>query len=60
MVTTNFPETADVETSSDDYASRFAGDIGAWLLKVQEEATLTMLAPYPNGKILDVDLSGKN
>lgn len=50
----NFPETADIETSSDDYASRFAGEIGAWLLKVQEEATLKMLAAYPNAKILDV------
>jgi ubiquinone/menaquinone biosynthesis C-methylase UbiE len=50
----NFPETADIETSSDDYASRFAGEIGAWLLQVQEAATLQMLAPYPNAKILDV------
>ncbi len=50
----NFPETADIETSSDDYASRFAGEVGAWLLKVQEEATLNMLAAYPNAKILDV------
>ena len=54
MVTTNFPETADIETSSDDYASRFAGNIGAWLLKIQEEATLKMLVPHPNAKILDV------
>ncbi|NEO98904.1 MAG: class I SAM-dependent methyltransferase [Symploca sp. SIO2E9] len=55
MVSTSvFPETADIETSSDDYASRFAGEIGAWLLKVQEEATLKMLAPYPNAKVLDV------
>ena len=50
----NFPETADIETSSDDYASRFAGEVGAWLLKVQEEATLNMLAAYPNAKILEV------
>lgn len=52
--TNNFPETADIETSSDDYASRFAGEIGAWLLKVQEEATLKMLEGYPNATILDV------
>lgn len=52
--TNNFPETADIETSSDDYASRFSGEIGAWLLKVQEEATLKMLADYPNATILDV------
>lgn len=52
--TNNFPETADIETSSDDYASRFSGEIGAWLLKVQEEATLKMLADYPQATILDV------
>lgn len=50
----NFPETADIETASNDYALRFSGEIGAWLLKVQEEATLRMLAPYPNAKVLDV------
>ncbi|NEO30250.1 MAG: class I SAM-dependent methyltransferase [Symploca sp. SIO3C6] len=54
LATTGFPETADIETSSEDYASRFAGEIGAWFLKVQEEATLKMLAPYPNAKVLDV------
>ena len=37
MVTSNsFPETADIETSSEDYATRFAGKIGAWLLQVQQ------------------------
>lgn len=41
----SFPETADIETASNDYALRFSGEIGAWLLKVQEEATLRMLAP---------------
>jgi 2-polyprenyl-3-methyl-5-hydroxy-6-metoxy-1,4-benzoquinol methylase len=50
----NFPETADIETSSEDYASRFAGAIGAWLLQVQENATLQMLSPYPGATILDV------
>ncbi|NEO49979.1 MAG: class I SAM-dependent methyltransferase, partial [Moorea sp. SIO4A3] len=55
MVSTgDFPETADIETSSEDYASRFAGEIGAWLLKVQEDATLKMLTPYPKATILDV------
>lgn len=50
----NFPETADIETSSEDYASRFAGATGTWLLKVQESATLTMLSHYPGATILDV------
>jgi SAM-dependent methyltransferase len=49
-----FPETADIETSSEAYARRFAGDIGAWFLKIQEETTLRMLAPYPHAKVLDV------
>ena len=50
----NFSEIADIETSSDNYASRFAGAIGTWLLKIQEEVTLKMLASHPNSTILDV------
>jgi 2-polyprenyl-3-methyl-5-hydroxy-6-metoxy-1,4-benzoquinol methylase len=49
-----FSETADIETSSDEYASRFSGEIGKWFLKIQEEATLGMLAPFPQATILDV------
>lgn len=49
-----FPETADIETSSDDYATRFSGDVGAWFLKLQEQATLKLLKPYPGATILDV------
>lgn len=55
MITTEpFPETADIETSSDAYASRFAGPIGKWLLQVQSEATLELLQPYPKSSILEV------
>lgn len=50
----DFPETADIETSSENYATRFAGKIGAWLLHVQEAATLKMLADYPQARVLDV------
>ncbi len=49
-----FPETADIETSSEDYASRFSGAIGKWLLSVQEKGTLKMLAGHPNATVLDV------
>lgn len=49
-----FSETADIETSSDGYAARFAGGVGAWFLQVQERATLNMLAPYPGATVLDV------
>jgi SAM-dependent methyltransferase len=37
---------ADVETASDDYATRFTGPAGAWLLKVQERALLNLLDRY--------------
>jgi ubiquinone/menaquinone biosynthesis C-methylase UbiE len=49
-----FLETADIETSSGDYASRFAGEVGRWFLQVQEAATLELLAPYPGAATLDV------
>jgi ubiquinone/menaquinone biosynthesis C-methylase UbiE len=49
-----FIETADIETSSDDYARRFAGEIGAWFLKTQEQATLQLLEPYRGGSVVDV------
>ena len=50
----DFPETADIETASDDYASRFSGKVGAWLLRVQEEATLHLLEPHVGARVLDV------
>ncbi|UCE64756.1 MAG: class I SAM-dependent methyltransferase [Nitrospirota bacterium] len=52
MVT--IPEPADIETSSEEYAKRFAGDVGKWFLQIQEEATLKLLSPYRNATILDV------
>lgn len=50
----SFPETADIETSSEEYARRFSGEVGEWFLKIQEEVTLKMLAPYASANILDV------
>jgi ubiquinone/menaquinone biosynthesis C-methylase UbiE len=47
-------ETADIETSSDDYARRFAGAAGEWFLSIQSAATLRMLAAHPNARVLDV------
>lgn len=50
-----FPETADIETSTDDYATRYAGAIGAWLLAVQERIARRLLgSPPPQGTLLDV------
>ena len=54
VATDGFPETADIETSSEDYGTRFAGAIGTWLLYVQEVATLKMLSAYPGARVLDV------
>jgi 2-polyprenyl-3-methyl-5-hydroxy-6-metoxy-1,4-benzoquinol methylase len=50
----DYLETADIETSSEDYAGRFSGAVGAWFLKVQEEATLRMLAPHRGASVLEV------
>ena len=47
-------EDADVETSSDAYALRFAGPVGRWFLDVQAQATLDLLAPWPRARVLDV------
>jgi 2-polyprenyl-3-methyl-5-hydroxy-6-metoxy-1,4-benzoquinol methylase len=44
----------DVEVSTEDYARRFAGPTGAWFLRVQADATLRMLRPWPGATILDV------
>lgn len=50
----DFSETYDIFTSSDDYARRFAGPVGEWMLGVQMRATLRMLSPYPGASVLDV------
>lgn len=47
-------ETADIESSSDDYARRFAGPSGAWMLAVQERGFRDMLAGQAGVTILDV------
>lgn len=47
-------EDADVETSSEDYARRFAGPVGRWFLDVQARTTLALLAPWPRASVVDV------
>jgi 2-polyprenyl-3-methyl-5-hydroxy-6-metoxy-1,4-benzoquinol methylase len=49
-----FPERADIETSSDDYAGRFKGPVGEWFLAVQERVTLSMLDSANPKAVLDV------
>ena len=47
-------DSPDIVTASDDYASRFKGEAGAWFLKIQEDAVLRMLPPFKGASILDV------
>ena len=47
-------ETADIETSSADYASRFSGPVGAWMLEVQERAVRELLGAPGGRTLLDV------
>ena len=48
------PEDADVETSSEGYARRFAGPVGRFFLERQAEATLDLLRPFAGASVLDV------
>jgi 2-polyprenyl-3-methyl-5-hydroxy-6-metoxy-1,4-benzoquinol methylase len=47
-------EPADIETASDDYARRFAGAVGAWMLNIQESIVLRFLRQGSISTILDV------
>lgn len=48
-------EDADIATSSEDYARRFAGDVGRWFLETQSRLALELLRPLPAGaSVLDV------
>ena len=47
-------ETPDIETSSDAYAQRFSGQVGAWFLRIQEQVILNMLNRWPGASILEV------
>lgn len=47
-------ENADIETASDDYATRFAGDVGSYFLKIQIDKVLKIVKRYNSPSILDV------
>lgn len=52
---TAYPDAPDIESSTQDYASRFRGPVGAWFLKCQADATRKLL----NGDNLNVlDVGG--
>jgi len=47
-------EDADVETSSEAYARRFAGPVGAFFQESQAAAVRALVAPWPRASILEV------
>ncbi len=47
-------EESDLVTATDDYAARFAGQVGRWMLDVQQTAILPWIETVPAGRILDV------
>jgi ubiquinone/menaquinone biosynthesis C-methylase UbiE len=53
-MTEQYPETADIETSSDGYATRFAGPVGEWMLGVQESIVLPWVRELRADAVLDV------
>lgn len=44
----------DAHSSTERYAQRFSGRAGRYLLEVQNEITLRLLAPWPGASVLDV------
>jgi len=49
-----YPETADIETASADYATRFDGVVGQYFLDQQADITLSFLVDLPGARVLDV------
>lgn len=50
-----YPETADIETASDEYAARFAGKTGEWFLRAQAAAVRSALKDLPpNATVWDI------
>lgn len=47
------PDCPDIHSSTDDYATRFRGEVGQWFLKVQETGTQKLLSGKPPMTILD-------
>lgn len=52
--TPSFPETADIETASEDYARRFAGRTGEWMLSLQERLVVEFARRAGGQSVLDV------
>jgi 2-polyprenyl-3-methyl-5-hydroxy-6-metoxy-1,4-benzoquinol methylase len=58
MHATAYTETADRETSSDDYASRFSGEVGEYFLKTQLDILLSLLECPHSRKVRILDVGG--
>ena len=54
MEIAEYPETADIETSTDKYALRFSGTTGKWMMEVQETITLSLISDIKPCRALDV------
>jgi ubiquinone/menaquinone biosynthesis C-methylase UbiE len=51
---TGYVEQCDVHSSSDEYARRFTGALGQWMLEVQTRAVMELIEPWQSGTVLDV------
>jgi len=47
-------EAPDVETSSEEYSCRFAGEVGTYFLAVQARTVRELLSPWPGARVLEV------
>jgi SAM-dependent methyltransferase len=47
-------ETPDLETSGDEYATRFSGDVGRYFLDIQERSAIDLLKRVSGRTVLDV------
>lgn len=50
----NYPESADIETSTDNYAKRFSGEVGDFFLETQLNQALNIIGKYDSPSVLDV------
>ena len=47
-------ECPDVESSTPAYAARFSGEVGSWMIGIQQRATIGALEKWGNLRVLDV------
>jgi len=55
---TEYPFAPDIESSTADYATRFAGPVGNWFLKVQAQITKDIVARVPGKSLRVLDVGG--